>query len=115
MLAVGGVLRPTAGGGAAGAASDFAGGLAEWIRQAGIAIVPEGRRLLSELTVEENIRVATYALVPCAQAREGREQALELFPEIGLAAGSPRPGPCPAANSRWWCSPRPWSPSRATY
>jgi branched-chain amino acid transport system ATP-binding protein len=53
----------------------------ERIRQAGIAIVPEGRRLLSELTVEDNIRVATYAL-PRDQAQTGRERVLELFPEL---------------------------------
>ena len=34
----------------------------EQIRKAGVAIVPEGRRLLPELTVEDNLRVATYAL-----------------------------------------------------
>ena len=30
--------------------------------QAGVAVVPEGRRVLSELTVEDNLRVATYSL-----------------------------------------------------
>jgi branched-chain amino acid transport system ATP-binding protein len=54
----------------------------ERIRRAGLAIVPEGRRLLAGLTVEENLRVATYAL-SAGQARAGRERALELFPEIG--------------------------------
>ncbi len=87
VLAVGGVLRPTAGAAPLGG-QDFAGGRPERIRRAGIAIVPEGRRLLSELTVEENIRVATYALSR-AQARDGREQALELFPEIGRRLAAP--------------------------
>ena len=32
--------------------------------KAGVAIVPEGRRLLPDLTVEDNLRVATYALEP---------------------------------------------------
>jgi branched-chain amino acid transport system ATP-binding protein len=54
----------------------------ERIRRAGLAIVPEGRRLLAGLTVEENLRVATYAL-SAEQARAGRQRALELFPEIG--------------------------------
>jgi branched-chain amino acid transport system ATP-binding protein len=54
----------------------------ERIRRAGLAIVPEGRRLLAGLTVEDNLRVATYALSG-GQARAGRERALELFPEIG--------------------------------
>jgi branched-chain amino acid transport system ATP-binding protein len=51
----------------------------EAIRQAGVAIVPEGRRLLGELTVEDNLRVATYALSRNA-ARDGIKYALELFP-----------------------------------
>ena len=53
----------------------------ERIRQAGVAVVPEGRRLLPELTVEDNLRVATYAL----RARGGQggiDYALELFPEL---------------------------------
>jgi branched-chain amino acid transport system ATP-binding protein len=60
----------------------------ERIRRAGIAIVPEGRRLLSDLTVEDNIRVATYAL-SADQARAGRDRALELFPEISRRLSAP--------------------------
>ena len=80
VLAVGGVLRCQAGAVRAGG-RDFANRRPEKIRQAGIAIVPEGRRLLPGLTVEENITVATYAL-PKDQARAGRKRALELFPEL---------------------------------
>jgi len=53
----------------------------ERIRTAGVAIVPEGRRLLPQLTVEENLGVACYALSR-DEAREGRANALELFPEL---------------------------------
>ena len=60
---------------------ELAGRRPEQIRQAGLAIVPEGRRLLSELTVEENLRVATYSLSR-EQARVGRARALEMFPEL---------------------------------
>jgi ABC-type sugar transport system ATPase subunit len=60
VLSVGGVLRP-----AAGAIllddANLAGRRPEKIRQAGVAIVPEGRRLLPDLTVEDNLRVASYA------------------------------------------------------
>lgn len=80
VLAVGGVLRPTAGRVLLGD-EDLARRRPEAIRRAGIAIVPEGRRLLGELTVEDNLRVATYALSR-AQAREGIEYALELFPSL---------------------------------
>ena len=84
----------------------------ERIRRAGLAIVPEGRRLLAGLTVEENLRVATYAL-SAEQARAGRGGPWNCSPR---SAGACRPGPghSPAASSRWWCWPRPWCPSRAT-
>src|SRR5512142_1914134 len=78
VLAVGGVLKPL-GGSVVMDGRDLAGRRPEKIRQAGLAIVPEGRRLLRELTVEDNIRVATYSLSR-PQAKEGRERALELFP-----------------------------------
>jgi branched-chain amino acid transport system ATP-binding protein len=80
VLAVGGVLRPRAGSVLLDG-REFAGRRPEQIRRAGIAIVPEGRRLLSELTVEDNIGVATYALSP-DDAQAGRKRALELFPEL---------------------------------
>src|SRR6476661_5456786 len=80
VLAVGGVLRPQAGSVLLDG-RDFAGRRPERIRRAGIAIVPEGRRLLSELTVEDNIGTATYALSR-EQARAGRKRALDLFPEL---------------------------------
>jgi branched-chain amino acid transport system ATP-binding protein len=78
VLAVGGVLRPTAG-------SVSLNGTTltrlrpERIRKAGVAIVPEGRRLLHDLTVEDNLRVATYSLSR-EDARRGIEYATELFP-----------------------------------
>jgi len=53
----------------------------ERIRQAGVAIVPEGRRLLPLLTVRENLGVATYSLSR-SEAKEGLNTALELFPEL---------------------------------
>jgi branched-chain amino acid transport system ATP-binding protein len=87
VLAVGGVLGLQAGSVLLNG-RDFAGRRPERIRAAGIAIVPEGRRLLPDLTVEDNIRVATYAL-PRDQARAGRERVLELFPEIARRLTAP--------------------------
>ena len=90
VLAIGGVLK-SLGGKVLLDEHDFAGRRPERIRGAGIAIVPEGRRLLPDLTVEENIRVATYALSRDAAAA-GRARALELFPplqkRLNLAARS---------------------------
>jgi branched-chain amino acid transport system ATP-binding protein len=53
----------------------------EQVRAAGVAVVPEGRRLLPALTVADNLRVATYTLGG-TQAKEGIAHALELFPEL---------------------------------
>jgi branched-chain amino acid transport system ATP-binding protein len=81
VLAVGGVLKPRPGSVSLDGV-EFAGRRPEKIRAAGVAIVPEGRRLLPDLSVEDNLRVATYALSKAA-ATEGRARALELFPRLG--------------------------------
>jgi branched-chain amino acid transport system ATP-binding protein len=80
VLAVGGVLRPSGGSVRLGDA-DLAGRRPESIRGAGVAIVPEGRRLLGALTVEDNLRVATYALSH-AKRKEGIEYAIQMFPSL---------------------------------
>jgi len=80
VLAIAGVIRPTAG-------QVMLGGEAltkqrpEKIRSAGVAVVPEGRRLLPDLSVEDNLKVATYALSR-DDAKSGVAYALELFPEL---------------------------------
>jgi branched-chain amino acid transport system ATP-binding protein len=81
VLAIGGVLRPTSGRVLLGDA-DLTRRRPERIRAAGVAVVPEGRRLLSELTVEDNLRVATYSL-SSAERRERIAEALRLFPRLG--------------------------------
>jgi branched-chain amino acid transport system ATP-binding protein len=80
VLAVGGVLRPESGSVNLGG-DDLTKRRSEKIRAAGVAVVPEGRRLLPELTVEDNLRVATYALSR-ADADQGMKYALEMFPEL---------------------------------
>ena len=55
----------------------------ENIARAGIALVPEGRRIFAELTVEENVRLGLAA----RRSRGGERQILatvyELFPIVG--------------------------------
>ena len=80
VLAVGGVLRAESGSIVLDG-RELVGRRPERIRRAGVAVVPEGRRLLPELTVEENLTVATYSLSR-QDARTGRARALELFPEL---------------------------------
>ncbi len=80
VLAIGGVLALKAGSVKLGDL-ELAGRRPERIRRAGLAIVPEGRRLLADLTVQDNLSVATYSL-SSARAKAGRARALELFPEL---------------------------------
>jgi branched-chain amino acid transport system ATP-binding protein len=80
VLAVAGVLHASAGDVLLGERS-LVRARPEKVRAAGVAVVPEGRRLLPELTVEDNLRMATYVLDK-ADARRGIAYALELFPEL---------------------------------
>jgi branched-chain amino acid transport system ATP-binding protein len=80
VLAVGGVL-PLKRGKVVLGEINLAGRRPERIRQAGLAIVPEGRRLLPELTVADNLMVATYSMSK-SKATAGRTRALEMFPEL---------------------------------
>jgi branched-chain amino acid transport system ATP-binding protein len=80
VLAIGGVL-PLKFGSVKLGERELARRRPEQIRRAGLAIVPEGRRLLPDLTVEDNLRVATYSL-SASKAKAGRARALELFPEL---------------------------------
>ncbi len=80
VLAVAGLLRKSGGRVLLGD-RDLTRLRPEQVRSAGVAVVPEGRRLLPALTVEENLRVATYSL-SSTHAKEGIAYALELFPEL---------------------------------
>jgi branched-chain amino acid transport system ATP-binding protein len=50
--------------------------------KAGIAVVPEGRRLFPSLTVKENLIVGGYSQ-PREKSRTGIEYVLNLFPRLG--------------------------------
>jgi branched-chain amino acid transport system ATP-binding protein len=80
VLAVAGLLRASSGRVMLGD-RDLTRLRPEQVRGAGVAVVPEGRRLLSALTVEDNLRVATYSLSK-EHAKSGIAYALALFPEL---------------------------------
>ena len=80
VLAVAGAIKPS-GGSVLLDGVEITGWRPEKIRQAGVAVVPEGRRLLGDLTVEDNLKVATYSLSK-EEAASGLKRALELFPEL---------------------------------
>jgi branched-chain amino acid transport system ATP-binding protein len=54
-----------------------------WVRpQLGIGYVPEGRRLFSEFTVEENLRIGCYNIKDNAKIRENYDFVYNLFPRL---------------------------------
>jgi branched-chain amino acid transport system ATP-binding protein len=80
VLAIAGLLRATSGQVLLGD-RDLTGRRPEAIRHAGVAVVAEGRRVLPDLSIADNLRVATYGL-DREQAKQGMDHALELFPEL---------------------------------
>jgi len=80
VLTIGGMLKPTGGTISIGDV-DITGAKPEKIRGAGVAVVPEGRRLLPSLTIADNLKVATYNLSG-DDAEAGIAYALHLFPEL---------------------------------
>jgi branched-chain amino acid transport system ATP-binding protein len=80
VMALAGVL-PIAGGRMRLDATLLTGLSPDRIRRAGLALVPEGHRVLGQLSVEDNILVAAFDGSPSAR-REGLERAYEIFPEL---------------------------------
>jgi branched-chain amino acid transport system ATP-binding protein len=54
----------------------------EQIARAGISLVPEGRRIYAQLTVEENLRLGLSARPRGADAKAAVEEVYELFPVV---------------------------------
>ena len=59
----------------------------ENVRRLGVVAVPEGHRVLTDLTVEENLRVAGTAL-NSRELDQAVERALETFPELKPRLGT---------------------------
>lgn len=55
----------------------------------GIAIVPEGRRLFTGMTVLENLELGSFILRARARRRETLEEVLALFPALQAKLGQP--------------------------
>ena len=87
VLAIGGILRPSDGRVLLGEL-DLTRRRPEAIRAAGVAVVPEGRRLLPELTVEDNLRVATFTLSR-SERRERLREVFDLFPQLQARLKAP--------------------------
>ncbi len=53
----------------------------------GIGLVPEGRRILPDLTVAENLRLGTYPMRKAGEATAEMERAYAMFPRLRERAG----------------------------
>lgn len=53
----------------------------EVVRTAGVAVVPEGHRVLGDLSVRDNLRAAATAL-PAGQVQAGIDRVLAVLPEL---------------------------------
>jgi branched-chain amino acid transport system ATP-binding protein len=82
LNAIMGAVRPTAGD-VRLAGKSIVGRAPERVVREGVALVPEGRRIFAELTVEENLRLGLSG----RRTRQGAEKAVaeiyELFPIVG--------------------------------
>ena len=57
--------------------------------EAGIALVPEGRRLFTGMTVAENLDVGSYLPAAKAKRRESLDEVLALFPALQARLAAP--------------------------
>ena len=81
LHAIMGLVRPAGGDVRLGERS-LSGRSPESVARGGIALVPEGRRIFAELTVEENLRLGLSARRSMVGAADDVERALELFPVV---------------------------------
>jgi len=75
-------VQPLAGGDVRFAGSTLRGRNPEDIARSGIALVPEGRRIYGDLTVEENLRLGLAARRDVAGAAADMDSVDELFPIV---------------------------------
>jgi branched-chain amino acid transport system ATP-binding protein len=57
--------------------------------EAGIAIVPEGRRLFTGMSVLENLELGSYLPIPKTHRKESLDAAIDLFPALKEKLASP--------------------------
>ena len=81
LKVVNGRMRPTAGC-VHIAGTHVNGASIARLARAGVCSIPEGRGIFPNLTVDENLWMATYA-TPSLSAEDVREKAFERFPRLG--------------------------------
>jgi branched-chain amino acid transport system ATP-binding protein len=61
---------------------NIAGGDTRDIVSSGLVMIPEGRHVFPNLTVEENLRLGAYARTDMAAIRRDRDRCYDLFPRL---------------------------------
>lgn len=82
LKAAAGLVRPDPGADIRFAGASTAGRPAHLVLEAGIALVPEGRGVFGDLTVEENLALGAYARRARAHGKASRELVYGLFPKL---------------------------------
>ncbi len=82
-------LVPIAGGDVTVAGRSLRGLAPEQVARGGVALVPEGRRIFGELSVEENLRLGLAGRRSRDGAHEDLEAVFDLFPIVGEFRGRP--------------------------
>jgi branched-chain amino acid transport system ATP-binding protein len=88
LHAVMGLVRPTKGNVRLEGTS-IVGRRPEDVARAGVALVPEGRRIYGELTVDENLRLGLAGRRPGSDARADLARVYELFPVVAESRRRP--------------------------
>ena len=83
-------------------ATTSSGAPTESLVRRGIALVPEGRGMLRDLSVEQNLELGAYTVKDKQLIADGFTRAFECFRSSASAARK-RPAACRVASSR--CSP----------
>jgi branched-chain amino acid transport system ATP-binding protein len=73
-------LVPAGGGKISFDGTDITGRAAEAIARLGVALVPEGRRIFSSLSVADNLRLGGAMHLAAVEAKTREEEMLDLFP-----------------------------------
>ncbi len=82
LRTISGLVKPRAGVGPLRRARSCSGSAVENIARRGVAHVPEGRGIIAELTVEENLRLATLWCMGRRERQAAIEATFELFPRL---------------------------------
>jgi branched-chain amino acid transport system ATP-binding protein len=93
LRTISGLVRPRAGQVLLDGA-DLTRARAEEIARAGIAHVPEGRGVITELTVEENLRLGAMLGATRRSTRRGLDQVYDMFPPLAERRRRGAPARC---------------------